>query len=213
LNGKHTSKSVARLVDTFLPSLRALSKDWYVRATRPVLGNWIATVHAEAEAAGDDGLGDAACTLATHVFGTDEHRQAAARYRLFNREVLEEAHVRLEMLILEGIEDPDGRLTPFTRKAIGYAALVELDRRLEEDTELVSTLEALWELARDGGLTSEHREAIVHAHLSRGRELVPGILRRIVAEALDHRCAPARGPDPADWNLRHQAAFLNATKH
>jgi hypothetical protein len=126
---------------------------------------------------------------------------------------MEEAHVRLEAAVLDGIEDPDGRLTPFTRKAIAYAALVELDMRLEEDAHLVSTLEALWELARDGGFTSEHREAIVQAHLSRGRELVPVLLPRIVAEALGDQCRPATGQHPADWNLRRERAFLDATKH
>ncbi len=213
LNGKHTSKSVTRLVDTFLPSLMAASKDLYSRATRPVFGDWLATVYREAEAAGDTRLMDAAYTLATHVFETDEQRQAAEQYRIFNREVMEQAYSRLEMVVFDSIEDPDGRLNPFTRKAIAHVTLSEVDKRLEEDPQLAVTLEVLWERARDGGFTNAHREAIVHAHVSRARQLAPGILNRVVAEALGHQVAPAATVRPTHWNLGQDAAFLNATKH
>jgi hypothetical protein len=55
LNGKMSSKSVTRLVDNFLPSLLALSRDLYRRATRPVFGNWLGTVYSEADAMGAKG--------------------------------------------------------------------------------------------------------------------------------------------------------------
>ena len=213
LNGKHTSKSVTRLVDTFLPSLMAASKDLYSRATRPVVGDWLATVYRKAEATGDKRLMDAAYALATHVFETDEQRQAAENYRRFNREVMEHVYSRLETVVVESIEDPDGRLTPFTRRAIVHVTLSELDRRLEEDPQLVTTLEMLWERAREAGFMLEHREAIVGAHVTRARQLVPRILDRVVAEALGHRVAPASGVRATDWSLGRDAAFLNATKH
>jgi hypothetical protein len=213
LNGKMSSKSVTRLVDNFLPSLLALSRDLYRRATRPVFGNWLGTVYSEADAMGDKGLMDAASSLATHVFQSDEQRQAAERYRIFDREVMEYAYKGLETIVFDGIEDPGRQLTPFTRRAIAYVALAELDRRLEEDPELTGALEALWERAREGGFMIEHREALVRAHLSRARDLVPGILRCVVAEALGHQDRPATASQPATWNLRRDADFLNATKH
>lgn len=213
LNGKYTSKSVTRLVDSFLPSLLAASKDLYSRATRPVFGNWLATVYRDAEAMGDKRLMDAAYVLATHVFATDEQRQAAERYRLFNREVMEHAYSRLEMAVFDSIEDPDGRLTPFTRRAIAHVTLSELDRRLEEDPQLAGTLDLLSERAREGGFKDEHRDTLVAAHVSRALQLVPGILKRVVAEALGHRVTPAPGLSGTDWRLGHDAAFPNATKH
>ena len=213
LNGKHTSKSVTRLVDTFLPSLMAASKDLYSRATRPVFGDWLATVYRDAEATGDRRLMDAAYALATHVFETDEQRQAAENYRRFNREVMEHAYSRLETVVFDSIEDPDGRLTPFTRKAIGNVTLSELDRRLEEDPQLAATLEVLGERARDGGFTDAHREAIVGAHVSRARAFLPGILKRVTAEALGHPGAPTATVRPTEWHLGQDAAFHNATKH
>ena len=213
LNGKHTSRSVTRLVDSFLPSLLAASRDLYSRATRPVFGNWLAAVYRDAEATGDQPLMDAAYRLATHVFETHEQRLAAEKDRLFNGELTEHLYARLKTVVFDSIEDPDGRLPPLTRRAIAHVTLCELDGRLEEDPQLATTLEGLWERAREAGFMVEHREAIIDAHVSRARQIVAGILNRVVAEALAPRGTPTPGVRATHRSLGHDAAFLNPTKH
>jgi len=212
LNGKNTSESVDRLVEGFLPALLALSKDLYIRATRPAFLNWFETAYRDGEFKGDKGLMAAAEKLAVHLLATEEQRQAEERYRTFNHEVLEEAYSRLQRLVFDGIDDPDRKLTAFTRKAIARDTLAELDRRLEQDLQLASTLQSLWSLAHDGGYRSEHREALLNAHVSRAQQLLPGILGRIVAEALGQQVKPST-ERPIDWDLGRDVAFVNARKH
>jgi hypothetical protein len=118
----------------------------------------------------------------------------------------------LKTVVFDSIEDPDGRLPPLTRRAIAHVTLSELDRRLEEDPQLATTLDGLWERAREAGFTVEHREAIVGAHVSRARLLVTGILNRVVAEAFAPRHATA-GVRATHRSVGHDPAFLNPTKH
>lgn len=213
LNGKNTSQSFSRLADNFLPALLTLSKDMYVRATRPAFLTWFEMAYRDGEFMGDEDLMDAARKLAVHMFGTEEQRRAEARYRTFNRGVMDEAHARLESIVFDCLNEADTSLTAFTRKAIATDTLAELDRRLGEDAQLASNLQLLWSLAHDGGLLSEHREAILDAHLSRARQLVPGILKRIVAEALGHQVKRSTDVRPMDLDLLRDVAFVNARKH
>jgi len=95
----------------------------------------------------------------------------------------------LERIADRGIADPDGKLNGFSRKAIVKESLAELDERLGEDQQLNQTLRQLWRRATVGGFTKEHKEAILNAHLSRAKQLLPGIRNRMVAEALGQKVA------------------------
>jgi hypothetical protein len=157
----------------------------------------------------DKNLMYAAGHLAKHVFGearipeprtqqTGPHpaevqlreersRHFNERYGQFNNDVMTESYNRLEKLADKGINDPDSKLNGFTRKAIVKEALAELDDALAQDQQLGQTLRQLWRRATVGGFTQEHREAILNAHLSRAKQLLPGIRNRMVAEALGQR--------------------------
>ncbi len=60
---------------------------------------------------------------------------------------------------------------------------------------------------------AEHKQPIFNARFSRARQLVPGILKRIVADALGHQVKPATDVHPIEWDLARDLAFVNARKH
>jgi len=206
---RNSPGSLPALVDNFLPTLQKLSKDLYVRATMPVLEDLIRFAYNDGKRSGDKNLMYAAGHLAKHVFGepripeprntnTGPHpaevqlreerdRHFSERYTNFNTEVTETAYTRLEKLADKGINDPEQKLTAFAKKAIIKETLTELDRRLSEDQQLAGTLRQLWRRATVGGFTQGHKEAILNAHLSRAKQLLPGIRNRMVAEALGQK--------------------------
>ena len=206
---RNSPGSLPTLVDNFLPTLQKLSKDLYVRATMPVLEDLIRFAYQDGRRSGDKNLMYAAGHLAKHVFGepripeprntnTGPHpaevqlreerdRHFSERYSVFNSEVTETAYTRLEKLADRGINDPEKKLTSFTKKSIIKETLTELDRRLSEDQQLAGTLRQLWRRATVGGFTQGHKEAILNAHLSRAKQLLPGIRNRMVAEALGQK--------------------------
>jgi hypothetical protein len=219
----NSPQSVPQLVDNFLPTLQRLSKDLYVRATMPVLEDLIRLAYNDGKRLNDKNLMYAAGHIAKHVFGepripeprntnTGPHpaevqlreersRHFNERYGAFNYDVTTESYSRLERIADKGINDPDGKLNGFTRKAILKDTLAELDQTLGQDQQLAQTLRQLWRRATVGGFTQEHREAILNAHLSRAKQLLPGIRNRMVAEALGQR---VRGNN----NLRNQKRDL-----
>jgi len=219
----NSPQSVPQLVDNFLPTLQRLSKDLYVRATMPVLEDLIRLAYNDGKRLNDKNLMYAAGHIAKHVFGepripeprntnTGPHpaevqlreersRHFNERYGQFNYDVTTESYSRLERIADKGINDPDGKLNGFTRKAILKDTLSELDQQLAQDQQLSQTLRQLWRRATVGGFTQEHREAILNAHLSRAKQLLPGIRNRMVAEALGQR---VRGNN----NLRNQKRDL-----
>lgn len=207
----NSPESVPKLVDNFLPTLQRMSKELYVRATMPVLEDLIRLAYNDGKRLNDKNLMYAAGHIAKHVFGepripepriqpTGPHpaevqlreersRHFNERYGSFNTELSVESYTRLERIADRGIVDPESKLNGFTRKAIVKEALAELDQRLGEDQQLNQTLRQLWRRATVGGFTKEHKEAILNAHLSRGKQLLPGIRNRMVAEALGQKVA------------------------
>lgn len=212
--GKNSPESLPVLVDNFLPTLQKLSKDLYVRATMPVLEDLIRLAYNDGKRTNNKNLMHAAGHLAMHVFGepripeprntrtephpaevqlrTERERHFNERYSSFNTEVTTEAYTRMERFAEKGINDPEGKLSGFTKKAIVKEALAELDRRLGEDQQLSQTLRQLWKRATVGGFTKEHKEAILNAHLSRAKQLLPGIRNRMVAEALGEKVSDGK---------------------
>jgi hypothetical protein len=207
----NSPESVPQLVDNFLPTLQRMSKDLYVRATMPVLQDLIRMTYNDGKRLNDKNLMYAAGHIAKHVFGearipepriqsTGPHpaevqlreersRHFNERYGSFNQELASESYTRLERIADRGITDPENKLNGFTRKAITKEALAELDEKLGEDQQLANTLRQLWRRATVGGFTKEHKEAILNAHLSRAKQLLPGIRNRMVAEALGQKVA------------------------
>jgi hypothetical protein len=201
--------SVPLLVDNFLPAIQRLSKDLYVRATMPVLEDLIRITYNDGKRLNDKNLMYAAGHIAKHVFGEpripeprtqstgphpaevqlreERNRHFNERYGSFNYDLATESYTRLERIADRGINDPESKLNGFTRKAITKEALAELDERLGGDQQLNQTLRQLWKRATVGGFTKEHKEAILNAHLSRAKQLLPGIRNRMVAEALGQK--------------------------
>jgi len=208
---RNAPQSVPLLVDNFLPAIQRLSKDLYVRATMPVLEDLIRITYNDGKRLNDKNLMYAAGHIAKHVFGEaripeprtqssgphpaevqlreERNRHFNERYGTFNYELATESYTRLERIADRGINDPESKLNGFTRKAIAKEALAELDERLGEDQQLNQTLRQLWKRATVGGFTKEHKEAILNAHLSRAKQLLPGIRNRMVAEALGQKVA------------------------
>ena len=211
---QNSPQSVPLLVDNFLPTLQRLSKDLYVRATMPVLEDLIRLTYNDGKRLNDKNLMYAAGHIAKHIFGEpripeprtqssgphpaevqlreERNRHFNERYGSFNQEVQGESYTRLEKVADAGINDPNGKLNGFSRKAIVKEALAELDQQLSQDQQLGQTLRQLWRRATVGGFTQEHKEAILNAHLSRAKQLLPVIRNRMVAEALGQR-VPGQG--------------------
>jgi len=205
----NSPESVPMLVDNFLPTLQRMSKELYVRATMPVLEDLIRMTYNDGRRLNDKNLMYAAGHIAKHVFGEaripeprtqspgphpaevqlreERSRHFNERYGNFNTELSVESYTRLERVADRGITDPENKLNGFTRKAIVKEALAELDTKLSEDQQLAGTLRQLWRRATVGGFTKEHKEAILNAHLSRAKQLLPGIRNRMVAEALGQK--------------------------
>lgn len=207
----NSPESVPLLVDNFLPTLQRMSKDLYVRATMPVLQDLIRLAYNDGKRLNDKNLMYAAGHIAKHVFGDaripeprpqssgphpaevqlreERSRHFNERYGAFNQELATESYTRLEKIADRGINDPESKLNGFARKAIVKESLAELDEQLGKDQQLAGTLRQLWRRATVGGFTKEHKEAILNAHLSRAKQLLPGIRNRMVAEALGQKSA------------------------
>lgn len=216
----NSPQSVPMLVDNFLPTLQRMSKELYVRATMPVLEDLIRLAYNDGKRLNDKNLMYAAGHIAKHVFGEpkipeprntnvgphpaevqlreERSRHFNERYGVFNQELSVESYTRLERVADRGIVDPEGKLNGFTRKAIVKEALAELDAKLGEDQQLAGTLRQLWRRATVGGFTKEHKEAILNAHLSRAKQLLPGIRNRMVAEALGQKVGKTNNKQKRD---------------
>lgn len=211
LNGKHSSESFGRLVDTFLPTLRELSFEMYCRATRPVLENIILTTHDYAKRVGDQNLKQAAYYLYRHLLATEQERQDTDESVAFARGVMAASQSLLGKLVDDRIQDPDNKLNAFTRRAVVKEALADLDLRFEQDEELVATIRRISDSGWRDGFRDAHKEAILSVRLSRAKPLIPGILNRIVADALGVQADAAASA--LDWNLASDVDFRHKRAH
>jgi len=170
-------------VENFLPAVDRVSSDLFARGVLPLLDFLLQVARSEGALTGDETLTRAADRLARHFCRPEEELEADEAFNNFTRDVKVELYARLEGLITDGVDGRSGSLNGFTRRAIVKEAIEELSQRFAGDGQLATLTSSLRDLARGGGLNRPYKEALIEAHLSCARSLVPRILDRLVAEA------------------------------
>jgi hypothetical protein len=187
-------EALSLFVENFLPAVDRVSSDLFARGVLPLLDFLLQVARNEGALTGDETLTRAADRLARHFCRPEEQLEADEAFNDFTRDVKVELYARLEGMITDGVDDRSGSLNGFTRRAIVKEAIEELSQRFVGDGQLASLTSSLRDLARAGGLNTMYKEALIEAHLSCARPLVPGILDRLVAEAAGEMTRPRANP-------------------
>lgn len=203
--GENSPDSLKKLADTVLPRLLEQSQDLYMRATVPVIEQFLWTLKEQGRSAKDPNLFNSAMHAAKWFFGKaeipDPQRRmgnnephpaekklqeqqktwAETRFRETSTEVSGAIDAELNGEITKGLSLPQG--TTDKQKAAFMSALKdEIDATLGKDEAFKRQMKALWKKAADADYPRNQRSEIKSAFLARAKALVPGIRTRLREE-------------------------------
>lgn len=204
---------LAQLSDRLLPALYNTNKEFFKRATQPLIIDVLNNIYDQAERTDDDNLRRSVRNISRVLTGNpdipkrlvpastdptveaERNKLREERVNLFKRDernFLNNADrivaTKLDKLVLDGL-DPKKELTDFARQAVVEKTIADLKRTLISDQGLTNKLRQLHKLAARSGFPDEYRARIVTASLERARKLIP-VLRN------KHRLA-ALGKQPS----------------
>ena len=197
-------ESLELVIDNFLPSVMKQSQDLYLRATIPVIEQFLYTAYQHGKRTQDTNLMRSAQHAANFIFGKPEipdpsrrgtgqphpaeaqlqkERQEWARTRFSeaSQEVSGEIDVELETEIMKGL-DPDKKLSKRQRASLINDIKNEIDQTLSKDEAFGRQMRSLWQKAQTAGYPREQRASIKTAFLARAKALVPSVRTRLRAE-------------------------------
>jgi hypothetical protein len=198
--------ALVRVADNFLPTLLAKGgENLYLRATVPIIEQFLWTVHEHGKTSGNANLVNAARHAANYIFGKPEipdpnrrkgeqgphpaerkledERKAWAetRFKEASSEVSAAIDTELDADIGKGL-DPDKKLTQRQRSRLIQDIKDEIDATLRKDQAFGRQMKALWAKAADASYPKDQRASIKSAFLARAKALVPSVRSRLRAE-------------------------------
>ena len=200
--GANAPEALASVVDNFLPQVLKHSQDLYLRATIPVIEQFLFTAYNHGKNTGDANLMRSAQHAANFIFGKaeipDPSRRGAARgphpaeqkleaerkqwadtrFREASAEVSASVDVELESEILKGL-DPDKQLSSRQRQSLIKEIKDELDNTLGKDEAFRRQMRSLWTRAGNANYPKDQRASIKSAFLARAKALVPSVRARL----------------------------------
>lgn len=182
-----------------LNSLYKVSPEAQWKALAPVFQNAIRAFY---RSSNDENDQNAALRLAQYLFGDPEiasGKKSAVtetkkeenkekdnwkteRYNTFRIDTLSGIHDTVKSEILGGMKDE--ALSSFIKDAIADKVIAELRTQLESDQAHMNYMGKLWDRANNNGYTTADKTSITNAFLARAKAIVPGIRRKLIAEAL-----------------------------
>lgn len=199
------------VIDNFLPTVFALSRDAYFHVTQPVVVRALKATLDKGVATGDKNLILAARHVSKYLFGQDqvpEIRQQKGpdpesarlqheresffkeRFAIVDADVNTQVQTELRQTVSRLISK-EKSLTSYEKKALARDIIGELDRELASDDKHNRIMRDVWKRASQAGFTRNTTDRIAQTYLSRATGAIPKVAKRLISEALkDRRPAP-----------------------
>lgn len=187
-------------VGNFLPTLEKQSKDLYLETLYPEFKK----LFRAAKRSNDENLRNAADHFHNYVFGdvefgkevgitpkkADEKEDKISQrerefeerqLKSFSKDIEFNAVGRAKRIIGKAFEGSG--LSPLLQKSLTEEIYKRVDTEVIKDIRHMGNMSNLWKRARANGFTSESKDSIVNAYLSRAKLLIPKMRQRVLAEA------------------------------
>jgi len=198
-----------RLVNNYLPNLRAVDEKAYFHVISNVVKHTVAAMYGDGKENDNEDLQNAAIALNKFVFGTTKYTPAqnlddadagpgdkksqelAERERKFNEQRLTTARTELKgktdnvlkNTVLQHI-DPKNSMSDYVKKNASRDALETLNNLIERDSRFKVLVDKLWQRAAEKNYDKSSTDAVRSAILSKAKTLLPAVIKRARNEAL-----------------------------
>jgi len=203
--GQNAPDALASMVENFLPQLAKKSQDLYIKATIPVIEQFLSAGYEHGKSTNNANLMRSMQHAANFIFGKFdipdpsrrgqpagphpaeqklEHERrvwAQTRFQETSQEVSLEIDHELEAEILKGL-DPDKKMSERQRSRLIRDIKDEIDANLSKDDAFRRQMRGLWQRASTANYPRDQRASIKSAFLARAKALVPGVRSRLRAE-------------------------------
>jgi len=197
-----------KVVETFLPTLIKSDKNASAIITAQVMKGSIITMFSEGKARNNENLQLAAQILHEFAFGTGQISAYVQKHKiddtknpkeeeLQNREqsfikqqfdvAVSDVSERTENVIKSTIDrhiDPNNIMTPYVRGKAVQDIISSVDEEIKKDRSFNTLIEKLWEKSMNDNFSKGSKDKIRNALLAKAQTVLPGILRKVRAEAL-----------------------------
>ncbi len=207
---ENNPRAFEKVVENWLPQLRALDEKAYISATEPILEELIFLAFRHAEKVGDQNLAMSARHLANFVFANggeipdigkkgqkapnpaelqlqkEREQWTQTRFKEADSEIYSRVTRSLDQVIRQGI-DPTGNMTERMKASIVTDVINEANALLVRDQVHGRRMSALWKRAHQDAYSRQSKESIVNTYLSGVKPLLHNLRNRIRAEYLGQR--------------------------
>jgi len=194
--------SLKNFVANLIPTIEKQSKDLYFGMLYPEFKKMLRA----AAKSGDERLAVSAKNLNWFVFGNtdvdsdadgalkptkrDEREDAISRkerefeeriFNSFSTDVSKSAETRAKRIISSAFKDSG--ISPLISSALTDKIFEKVDDTIAKDSRHMGNINNLWSQAKRAGFTTEWKDRITSAYLSRAKVLIPKIRQSVLAEA------------------------------
>lgn len=215
---ENNPRAFERVVENWLPKLRALDEKSYIAATEPILEELIYHAYRHGEKVGDKNLVMSARHIANFVFANggeipdiakkapqgpspaevqlQQERQvwAQTRFKEADAEIFQRVTKSLDQTIRQGL-DPTGTMSERMKASIVADVINEMNKVLVNDQGQLKRMNGLWRRASQDSFSRQSKESIVNTYLSGARPLIRDLRNRIRAEYLGQGAKKRDVPD------------------
>jgi len=199
-----------KLVNNYLPNLRAVDEKAYFHVISNVVKHTVAAMYGDGKENDNEDLQNAAIALNKFVFGTTKYTPAqnlddsdadnpgdrksqelAEKERKFNEQRLSTARTELKgktdnvlkNTVLQHI-DPKNSMSDYVKKNASRDALETLNGLIDRDARFKVLIDRLWQRAVEKNYDKTSIDAVRSAILSKAKTLLPAVIKRARNEAL-----------------------------
>ena len=197
---KVDKKSLESFAANFFPTLENVNKDVYLGVLYPEFKKMLRA----AVKSGNKSLVTSAENLNWFIFGdTDVDKEAGLKpkakderedkfskreqefeeriYKSFAQDVGSSTKGRTMRLISNAFKDSG--MSEWQVKKVTEDIFTRLDEQISKDPRHMGLINSLWKQAKSAGFTSEYKERISNAYLSRAKLLIPQVRQKVLFEA------------------------------
>lgn len=198
-----------KMADNYMLTLRNVDENAYFHVLGNITKHTIAAMVQEARSSKNEELQNAALLLNQFVFGSstyspptdlakpekegdkDKDKNISEREQKFITQQFESSrddlNTRVNNTLRNTIQahiDPKESMTPYVRRNAERDAMEQLTDLVNKDSRFKVLVDKLWDKAYKDGFTTEAKDRIKSAYLSRARTLLPSVIKKARNEAL-----------------------------
>lgn len=197
-------ENFSKVVNNYLPNLMEVDQDAYYHIVTNILSDGIIGFFEAGKEAKSEDVMEAARMFKAWMFGkkdiqpsqpykptapekaeVDKERKQWEDDKL--KDVQTQVQDKVNTVFLNTIKaniDPKDQMTPFAKKAAIKEASELLDKAIKNDKGFQSLVSKMWDKAKGAKLSQESQARIRSAYDSKGKMLIPLILRKVRSEAV-----------------------------